>query len=99
MSYLCSNAKQAYIYMGLRNKLKCHGTFLKYHWLITCLKKYSEKCDRDNVSKCEYSYISGNIEKNVKNKKGTRDMYAILSNNHVHLDSSPTLWRDMRGVA
>jgi hypothetical protein len=61
-----------------KNKLKCRGTcivlitnFLKYHGFISCLK---------NI---EYSYIPRNIEKKLKSKKGTRDMHAILSNNHV----------------
>ena len=58
-------------------------SFLKYHGFISCLRKYSEKIDRDNVSKIEYSYIPRNIEVFLKSKKGTRDMYAILSNNHV----------------
>jgi hypothetical protein len=35
------------------------------------------------LKKIEYSYIPRNIEKKLKSKKGTRDMHAILSNNHV----------------
>ena len=72
------------------NKLNCRGTyivlianFLKYDGFISCLNKYPEKFERDNVSKIEYSYIHRNIEVILKSKKGTRDMYAILSNNYV----------------
>jgi hypothetical protein len=44
--------------------------FLKYNGFISCLKKYSEKFDRDNVSKIKYPYIPRNIEVFLKSKKG-----------------------------
>ena len=69
-----------------KKKLKCRGTcivlitnFLKYHGFISCFKKYSDKFDRDNVSNIEYSYLPRNIEVFLKNKKDTRDMYAIFN--------------------
>ena len=75
-----------YSFEEFERKYNINTNFLKYHRFISCLKKYSEKFDRDNVSKIEYPYILRNIEVFSKSKK-----YAILSNNHFRPTSKQKL--------
>jgi hypothetical protein len=75
-----------YSFEEFERKYNINTNFLKYHRFISCLKKYSEKFDRDNVSKIEYPYILRNIEVFSKSKK-----YAILSNNHFQPASKQKL--------
>jgi hypothetical protein len=72
-----------YSFEEFERNYNINTNFLKYHRFISCLKKYSEKFNKDNVSKIEYPYIARNIKVFLKSKKGTRDMYAILSKNHL----------------
>jgi hypothetical protein len=50
-----------YSFEEFERKYNINTNFLKYHGFISCLKKYSEKFNRD-VSKIEYPYIARNIE-------------------------------------
>jgi hypothetical protein len=40
-----------YSFEEFEGKYNINTNFLKFHGFISCLKKYSEKFDRDNVSK------------------------------------------------
>jgi hypothetical protein len=51
-----------YLFEEFERKYYININFLKYNGFISCLKKYSEKFDRDNVSKIKYPYIPRNIE-------------------------------------